>query len=124
MDAGFSFFDDLFPILFGLIFIIILVIFITGAVRGMSEWKKNEQSPQLSVPATVKSKRTNVSHHHHGDDHHGHTSTTYYATFEFQSSDRQEFRLSAKEYGLLAENDFGTLTFQGSRFLDFDRNIE
>ena len=40
MDAGFNFFDDLFPILFGLIFIIILVIFITGAVRGLSEWKK------------------------------------------------------------------------------------
>ena len=122
MDTGFSFFEDLLPIFFGLIFIIILVVFITRAVKGVSEWSKNEQSPQLSVPVVVKSKRTNVSHHHHGNDHHGHTSTTYYATFEFDSSDRQEFRLSAREYGLIAENDLGILTFQGSRYLGFERN--
>ncbi|WP_042142024.1 DUF2500 domain-containing protein [Paucisalibacillus sp. EB02] len=123
MDPGFSFFEDLFPIIFGLIFIIILLVFITGAFKGVSEWRKNEQSPQLSVPAIIKSKRTNVSHHH-GNDHHGHTSTTYYATFEFDSGDRQEFRLSAREYGQIAENDLGILTFQGSRFLGFERSRE
>jgi hypothetical protein len=125
MDTGSGFFD-LFPIFFGIIFFIVIIIFIINAAKGVTEWSKNEQSPKLSVPVIVKSKRTNVHHHHHhGNDdhhhHHGHTDTTYFVTFEFDSGDRQEFRLSAREYGQIAENDLGILTFQGSRFLGFER---
>jgi Protein of unknown function (DUF2500) len=122
MDSGTDFFA-LFPIFFTIIFVIIIGIFIFGAVKGVSQWRKNENSPRLSVIATVTSKRTDVSHYHHSNDHHGHSSTSYYATFEFESGDRQEFHLSANDYSLLAEEDKGKLTFQGTRFLGFEREI-
>ena len=52
-----------------------------------------------------------------------HTSTTYFITFEFESEDRLEFRVSDKEFGMLAEEgDKGTLTIQGIRYIDFTRN--
>lgn len=34
-----------------------------------------------------------------------------------------EFNVSNKDYGMIAENDIGKLTFQGTRFLGFDRKI-
>ena len=70
----------------------------------------------------VTAKRTNVSRHS-GADGVGHTasSTTYYATFEVESGDRMELQLSGQDYGLLAEGDRGYLTFQGSRYLGFER---
>ena len=49
------------------------------------------------------------------------TFTTYFSTFEFESGDRVEFRLSGREFGILAEGDSGTLTFQGTRYIDFAR---
>jgi cytoskeletal protein RodZ len=122
MDSGIDFFN-LFPIFFTIIFVIIIGVFIIGTVKGFSQWRKNENSPRLSVAATVTSKRTDVSHYHHSNDHHGHSSTSYYATFEFESGDRQEFHLSANDYSQLAEQDKGTLTFQGSRYLGFEREI-
>ena len=33
-----------------------------------------------------------------------------------------EYELQGKEYGLLIEGDFGSLTFQGSRYLGFVRD--
>lgn len=32
-----------------------------------------------------------------------------------------EFKVSGSEYGVLAEGDFGKLSFQGSRYLNFVR---
>lgn len=122
-------FMSVFFILFFLVFGVILVMFIVTAVRGISQWNKNNHSPRLTVPATVVSKRTDVSTsmHHHGAGAgagmHTHTShsTWYYATFEFESGDRMEFALSGEEYGLLAEGDRGKLAFQGTRYLSFER---
>jgi hypothetical protein len=48
-------------------------------------------------------------------------STSYYVTFQFDNGDRTELHLSGKEYGMLAENDLGILTFQGTRFHTFER---
>lgn len=116
---------DLFPIIFGIIFIIALGGILVIVFGGISQWKKNENSPRLTVSAIVKSIRTNVSRHNHNnnDMHHYSTSTTYYITFEFESGDRLELRVSGKEFGLLADGDIGTLTFQGTRFLDFVREM-
>lgn len=125
--SGFdNFMFDAVPVFIGIIFVFVIGMFIFTAVKGVNQWQKNENSPQLSVPAIVKVKRTNVNrhtHHHNGDMHHtSHsTSTTYYVTFEFESGDRSEFRVSGKEFGLLAEGDFGILTFQGTRYLGFER---
>ncbi|MFC4402554.1 DUF2500 domain-containing protein [Gracilibacillus xinjiangensis] len=75
------------------------------------------------MPAVVKSKRTDISRRSniHNEHHHSHTHTKYYVTFEFESGDRSEFHLSGKEYGLLSDEDRGTLSFQGTRYLGFER---
>ena len=115
----------LFELMFFLVFFLVIGVFVVTAVKGIGEWNKNNHSPRLTVPATVVSKRTNVSrhHHHHGTGHVGHTSTstTYYATFQFDSGDRMELHVSGQEYGMLVEGDFGDLTFQGTRYLGFAR---
>ena len=69
-----------------------------------------------------------MSHHHHsggpnGGVGHTTTSTTYYVTFQVESGDRMELNLSGQEYGLLAEGDRGKLTFQGTRYLGFEREL-
>lgn len=119
------FFGGGFQIIFFLMFFIIFGIFIVTIVRGIAEWNKNNHSPRITVDASVVTKRTNVSrhHHHHGTGHMGHTttSTTYYVTFQVESGDRMELRMSGDEYGMIAEGDVGKLTFQGTRFLSFER---
>ena len=127
MNMGFVFGFTIFPIIFSIGFITILAIFLITAIKGLLEWNKNNHSPRLSVAAKVVSKRINVSRRHHrtgtGNHHHHHTYTHYYATFQVDSGDRVEFSVSGDEYGLLCEGDLGTLSFQGTRYLGFDRNI-
>ena len=116
----------IFPIIFSLMFLLIFGVVIFGLVKGISQWNKNNNSPRLTVPATVVAKRTNVSHqhHNHGVDHVGHhtsTSPSYYVTFQVESGDRMELHMAGNQYGLLVEGDRGKLTFQGTRFLSFER---
>ena len=113
-----------FGIMFTIVFVLVIGMFIVIAVKGIGQWNKNNHSPRLTVPATVVVKRTNVSHHRHGgvnDHHHHHTSTSYYVTFQVESGDRMELHVAGTEYGLLIEGDRGNLTFQGTRYLGFDR---
>ncbi len=112
-----------FSIIFFLVFFIVITMFIVILVKGITQWNKNNHSPRLTVKATVVSKRQNVSRHHHGNNHHTSSSTSYYVTFEFESKDRLELHVSSQEYGYLVEKDVGTLTFQGTRYLGFERNI-
>ena len=98
-------------------------------VTGIGTWHKNNQSPRLSVTATIVAKRENITHHSHanaGDLSGGHgyystSSTSYYVTFQVESGDRIELPVSGREYGMLAEGDIGKLTFQGTRYLLFER---
>ena len=116
-DAGFA----IFGILWFVMFALIMGVFISTFVRGIKQWNKNNHSPRLTVPATVVAKRTNVSHHHRGTDHHHHSSTSYYVTFQVDSGDRMELHMTGQEYGMLVEGDKGYLTFQGTRYLGFER---
>ena len=116
----------MFNIIFTIVFILVIGTFVVMLVKGISEWNKNNHSPRLTVPATIIAKRTNVSRHRHGganSHHHHHTSTTYYVTFQVESGDRMEFHISGQEYGLLIEGDHGNLSFQGTRYLGFERSI-
>ena len=122
-NQGFGMFNA-FGIMFTIVFVLVIGTFIVIAVKGIGQWNKNNHSPRLTVPATVVAKRTNVSHHRHGgvnDHHHHHTSTSYYVTFQVESGDRMELQVAGTEYGLLIEGDRGNLTFQGTRYLGFDR---
>ena len=121
--SGFGMGVGAFEAMFGIMFVLVIGVFVVTFIRGIGQWNKNNNSPRLTVPATVVSKRTNVSHHHHaGEHHHSHTSTSYYVTFEVESGDRMELHVSGTEYGLLAEGDKGSLSFQGTRYLGFERN--
>ncbi|MGF7015876.1 hypothetical protein [Ornithinibacillus bavariensis] len=53
---------DFFPIFFTIIFIIVIGAFLMTAVKGISQWRKNENSPTLTVFAT--NKQTNQCHAH------------------------------------------------------------
>lgn len=123
--SGFSTGFTVFQIMFTLMFVLVIGMFIVVAVKGISQWNKNNHSPRLTVPATIVAKRTNVSrhHHHHGTGmHHTTHSTTYYVTFQVESGDRMELHVAGHEFGMLIEGDRGMLTFQGTRYLGFERD--
>ena len=122
---GFGFGFGMFEIMFSLVFFLVIGVFVVTAVKGISQWSKNNNSPRLTVPAIVVAKRTNVSHHHHNHGgagmHHTTHSTTYYVTFQVESGDRMELHVAGHEFGMLIEGDRGDLTFQGTRYLGFER---
>lgn len=109
MNLMFSVFPILFLAMFGLVFGTIAGTLVKGAKQN----HKNNNSPRLTSEATVVAKRTHVR----GD----HAHTTYYATFQFESGDRMELMIPYNQFGYLVEGDRGKLTFQGTRFLSFER---
>ena len=114
-------FDMLFSILFPILFLVVLGMILYTIIGNISTWNKNNHSPRLTVPATVVAKRTEVSRHH-TDDTMAHTFTTYYVTFQVESGDRMELTVSGSDYGMLVEGDIGKLSFQGTRYLGFERS--
>lgn len=122
---GGGFFHSL-PPLFIIFFLFIIGIFVFRAVTGIKQWQYNNQQPVLTVDAKITSKRKKVTHHNHSTGNGGTTHTTsrsYYVTFEVESGDRMELKVHQSDYSLLAEGDFGKLTFQGTRFKGFERSI-
>ena len=116
-DPGFGVTFSIMQVIMLLVFVLVLGSIIVTLIRGVGEWNKNNQSPKLTVPATVVAKRSDV---HRGIET-MHTFTSYYVTFQVESGDRMEFEVSDMEYGMLAEGDSGELTFQGTRYLNFRR---
>lgn len=110
---------EMFNVMFTVIFLIIVVTAVVFLVRSLLQWNKNNHSPRLTVAATVVARRQHVSRR---GGHTHHTTTSYYVTFQVESGDRMEFHVSPSEYGMLVENDRGRLTFQGTRYLSFQRN--
>ncbi len=120
---------DPMSIIVPIVFIIVIGIIIFSLGQGFVTWNKNDQSPKLTVSAIIVAKRENITHHQYanaGDMSGAHgfyttTNTMYYVTFQMESGDRMEFQVSGIEYGMLAEGDTGELTFQGTRYLAFER---
>ena len=115
----------IFPLLFLAVFILIASI----VVKGVAQWSKNNNSPRLTVACVIVDKRTEATMQQMpvaGDASGAHgfhttTDTTYYVTFQVESGDRIELRVSGREYGQLAEGDQGKMTFQGTRYLGFEK---
>lgn len=115
---------DIIPIIVIIMFVLVISFFIFVSISGIRGWHQNNKSPVLSVLAKVVAKRTEIS----GSSNMGtdgvstnSSSTWYYTTFEVESGDRMEFSVQGKVYGLMVEGDRGKLTFQGTRFLEFER---
>ena len=129
MYSSFDAFDVMSAI-FPIFFILVAALVVFTIIRGLAEWNKNNQSPRLTVDATVVAKRENTTHYQDNANYEVthtttmRTSTTYYVTFEVESGDRMEMCVDGQEYGMLAEGDSGKLTFQGTRYLGFDINYD
>ncbi|MBS7223744.1 MAG: DUF2500 domain-containing protein [Clostridiaceae bacterium] len=114
----------MFELLFGGIFLIVFGMIISQMVRGVAEWNRNNHAPVERQRARVAGKREEVHHHTHTDGNgmmHTTTSVTYYATFELAQEQRMELRIQGSVYGALKQGDCGTLIFQGTRYLNFER---
>ena len=115
----------------GIIFLVVLVMFVLIIAKSVSTQNNNNHSPRVTAEADIVSKRTQVTHHQHanaGDPTGAHgfhttTSTAYYICFQFDTGDRLELQVDGKDYETLAERDHGKLTFQGTRYLGFERQI-
>ena len=108
--------------MFYIMFFLVFGMFVFVFVRSIREWVNNNNSPRLSVDAKIVDKRMST-HHHHSNGHHHHTHS-YHITFEVQSGDRMELRVPRSEFDLLVEGDEGMLSFQGTRYLGFERKIQ
>ena len=120
---GFSF-DYIFSILFFVAFLFVFSIFVLTGLKSITEWNKNNNSPKLTVDATVIKKRNQVSNSDYLDHNgmiHTTSSISYYVTFQVEREDQIEMRLSRKEYIMLVEGDYGKLTFQGTRYISFEK---
>lgn len=105
-------------IFISVIFIIVFGTFAFVIINSLIQWSKNNAAPVLTVPAKIVTKRTNTR----GGSGNSSAHISYYVTFEQQSGDRIELKLNGREYGQLADGDFGLLTFQGTRFQTFERH--
>ncbi|ABX42560.1 DUF2500 domain-containing protein [Lachnoclostridium phytofermentans] len=110
--------------IFNIIFFLILGLIIFAIIYNIKNWHKNNNSPRLTVEASVVTKRMSTSHHNHHNANNTVSSSYsnyYYATFQFESGDRMELGVSGEEFGMLVEGDVGKLTFQGTRYISFER---
>ncbi len=115
---AFSLLDSVFPILFLIVFLCVMGVLVGTFVSAFKQRRKDDRSPRLTVEATIVAKRQDFRKHS-GDSmlHY----TDYYVTFQVESGDRMELEVEGRDYGMLVEGDKGKLTFQGSRFLGFER---
>lgn len=120
MGFGNPFDDFMFsavPVFVFVIFAIVIMIFVTGFVKGIGQYMRNNSMPEESAPARLVAKRTHTWGGH--GDMSAHTS--YYATFETETGERLEFPVGGKFSGMHVEGDTGILIHRGTRFIGFER---
>ncbi|WP_410515179.1 DUF2500 family protein [Paenibacillus sp. BR2-3] len=104
------------------IFLVVMVgIIAVSAGRGLLQWSRNNSSPMLTVPARIVSKRSEIRQQQ-DEGISSRTTMTYYLTFEVPDGVRMEFKVDGQEYGMSAESDRGSLTYQGTRYHGFQRH--
>lgn len=118
-DNGFApqgFMFSVVPIFIGIIFVIVIG---TVLVRLLN-YGKQKTKPKETVGARIISKRQHVWSRNNNSSMGG-SRTSYYATFELECGKRVEYMVPSNQIGILAEGDVGTLTHQGTLFVEFSR---
>ena len=92
--------------------LIVFGIIVTVIVVAVTKHAKQVSLPHTTATAKVIGKRTYVSG---GKGSY----TTYFATFELDTGERIELKVSSRAYGLIMEQDRGQLVMQGKRLIDF-----
>ncbi|MBD8499927.1 DUF2500 domain-containing protein [Paenibacillus arenosi] len=108
-----------FKLFFGAIFIFIFGSILISIVTGISRWLSNNRAPQVSEVCKVVGKRVEVW----GGRKNSGVKKEHYVTFELADGSRMELQVESTEYGLIAEGDQGMISYQGTRFLNFNREI-
>lgn len=103
---------------FNLIFFIILALIV---FKVISTYVKNENSPIISTKAQLSKKQryTNTQTDANGVMT---TNETYSLRFQLDTGSEMKFAVGRRIYKEIEENEWGTLTFQGTRFLRFQWN--
>ncbi|MBO2942965.1 DUF2500 domain-containing protein [Paenibacillus sp. F411] len=115
----FDFFGSVMPVFL----VAVLGIVLLSAGKNILQWNRNNHQPLLTVYSVIVSKRSEVKHTAPAEDGSGsRPRTLYFITFEVESGDRMEFAVSGDEFGMCAEGDEGRLSFQGTRYLKFERH--
>ena len=108
------------PFFISAIFCIVIGAIIFAIIKGIMEWTNNNNSPIVTIPARVAGRRTKVS----GGSGDSSSRTSYYITFENEETgERRELNVNGRTYGLIAEQDRGMLTYQGTRYKSFERLV-
>ncbi|KRF02425.1 hypothetical protein ASG89_24445 [Paenibacillus sp. Soil766] len=103
-------------ILFILILILVVGIFLSIIMKSLSVWSSNNNAPIQDRFCKVVSKRIQLS----GRSSNLSSNTSYYVTFELEDQSRLELWISRQQFGYMVEGDIGNLTFQGTRFKEFE----
>lgn len=100
-------------LILGIVMLVIVVAVIVVLAVVLSKGSKSKNMPQVTVNAFVIGKRENVTPDY---------IALYYVAFQFENGERVELCVDGASYGVIVEGDRGLLTFQGTRFLGFQRN--
>lgn len=90
------------------------------------QWLKNKRSPRIVVQATIVD--LGIHKYHRQRDRYaapGRESVTinlYYAIFSLDDGEQIELRVSKLEYYKLKKGYIGTLTFQGTKYISFEKS--
>lgn len=107
------------------VFIIVAIIVVFIIFTVIKQWHKNNRSPKIVINSTVLEKRKQrVSHSSAGAaGSHVVYGAEYWITFQLEGGDSVEFWLKENEdeYNRLKIGDCGKLTFQGTRYLGFEK---
>lgn len=107
-------------IFIGAIFLIIACVIVYVIISGVRTWSSNNAAALLTLHCTVVAKRTQVT----GGSGDSSATTWYYATFQLDNGERVELNVGGSNYGMLVEDDQGMLTYQGTRFKHFERDVQ
>lgn len=120
-DSGFSSFLHEAPIGFVIFFVGIVTVIVVAVgyaiIKGTMTWSSNNQAELVNAACKIVGRRTEVW----GGSGDSSANTEYFVTFEFEDGSRKELHVKPAVYGLIAEGDQGTVQYQGTRFIDFNR---
>ena len=102
------------------ILIIIFIAFFAFIILGwITRYIKNENSPVIATKAKLIDKKRDV--HTHTDANGAMmTDETLYLIYELDTGSRMELRVNGRIFRGAPEDEWGTLTFQGTRFIRFE----
>ncbi len=111
-----------------IILLIIGVAFVAMVIVGFYDWYQRrkmyeklddpiEESPAVAIGAVVVSKRANIQNM--GGPKYPHSNLCCYATFSTDAGEIVEYSIPQEVYGLIKENDYGTLVIVDGKFFAF-----